>query len=118
MITKKDVAAEYRLDRKGHVKNPGKFEGEHWSTVALWDEVGEGNANECYEWGEDAIEDVFIADEELRRAFKLPADIHAVSVFSNGQGFVTQTRYTEKELNRLDRAYTAHCDETRDWKGD
>lgn len=42
MMTRDEVAKLYEVSTNGIVKSPGKFEGEPWYVVALWDAVLDG----------------------------------------------------------------------------
>ena len=88
MLTQIDVAREYTLDSNGVVRNPGKFEAEHWTTVAMYDLVMNGMADDTWQWADDECEDVFILDDELRRALNCDASEYAFTVYNDSQGFV------------------------------
>lgn len=45
MMTKEEIAKEYTLTDRGTVASPGKFEGEMWYVVALWDLILDGGCD-------------------------------------------------------------------------
>ena len=88
MMTIQDVRKEYDLDSRDRVKSPGKFEHEHWTTVAMYQLMLGGGGDEQLDWSEDEIEDIFILDDELRAALDVGPGEYAYSLCSDSQGFV------------------------------
>src|SRR5208282_4626278 len=88
MMTQQDVAQQYQVDMGGRIASLGKFEGEHWSTVALYNVAIDGGADESLQWGEDECEDIFILDDEMRAAIGCDATEYAVTLYHDSQGFV------------------------------
>jgi hypothetical protein len=86
MLSKQDVAKEYTLSEKGTILSPGKFEGEMWYTVALWDLVLDGFSNylgsDNVEWfniDQDLVEDLDLEHSDIGKY---------LAVFEDGNGFV------------------------------
>ncbi len=100
-MTRDDVARGYNLDEHGCVRNPGKFEGEHWSTVAAYDIVMEGGGSETLYWDESRATDVIILDDELRHLWEIEPDQHAFLLDTTGQGFVFGTTVTCAKYDEL-----------------
>jgi len=88
----------YNLDDAGYVTDPGKFDAEHWRTVALWNLVMEGFADETYYTYEDEppTEVFIVTDEEFRQKYELFSDTYAVVLYTTGAGFVYCDQYTKK----------------------
>lgn len=91
MLTQSGIRDQYQLDANGCVANPGKFEGEHWTTVAFWSLVVEDgdSGDDELQWGEDCVENLFVLDDELRADCGIDATEYAFSVYSDSQGFVS-----------------------------
>lgn len=115
MITKAAVREQgYEINDRGTITSPGKFEGEPWFVVALWDCVMEG--------GEDLL--IGNLDNDVTSSwFKLDADILAdfelgahdypigswIGVWEDSQGFVRhKTRATHPETNEETGPTDAH----------
>jgi hypothetical protein len=93
MMTRDDVTKDYTLSAHGIVQNPGKFEGEHWSTVVMYDLAMNGGADDTWRWADDECEDVFILDDELRAALAdrphhVDRTEYAFTLYNDSQGFV------------------------------
>ncbi len=63
MLIKSEIAKDYNLTERGTIANPGKFEGEMWYVVALWDLVLNGGSD--METGEDPAVSWFRVDSNL-----------------------------------------------------
>lgn len=87
----------YTLDKWGYVTDLGKFEGEHWRTIALYDLVMDGFSDDTfYPYEDGTAYDIFIVDsEEFREDYELYSDTYAVIVYTDSQGFVFADQYTE-----------------------
>ena len=89
MLTQSQVASEYRLNAHGVIQNPGKFEGEHWSTVAFYDDALNGCSDESLQWSaEGDVTDIFLLDDETRAAINCNKSEYAFLLDYDGQGFV------------------------------
>jgi hypothetical protein len=87
----------YNLDDAGYVTDPGKFENEKWSTIALWNLVMDGLSDETYYvYDDEAPYDVFFVDEDFRQKYELWSDTYAVVLYTTGSGFVYCDQYTDK----------------------
>jgi hypothetical protein len=99
MQTKQDIAKEYKIDERGIVRSPGKFESEPWYVVALWDLVLNGCADREDFDGEVLVAS-FAIDEELAPIIGRAINAtHFVSVWERDDGFVCHTFTTERALN-------------------
>ena len=96
MLSRTDVAARYTLtgDR---VASPGKFEGEPWYVVALWDLVLDGAADgETWDGPDnDDLTAWFRVDDEMRAACGLDGSHSWIAVWERGDGFVCHELSTE-----------------------
>ena len=90
MLTREQVAAEYRLNEYGLIQDLGKFEGEHWSTVAFYDDVLNGCSDESLQWSEEGdCTDIFILSDTDRAAIGCNATEYAFLLDNDSQGFVS-----------------------------
>lgn len=89
MMTRDDVVKDYDLGEDGRVTSPGKFEGEPWWTVALWDSVMNGFYDD--DTGSDGdYTHWFRIDDELRAVFGVDSFNGGkwVTVWERDDGFV------------------------------
>lgn len=92
MLTKEEIAVAfgYTINERGTITSPGKFEGEPWWAVALWEMALEGFADDTLDEDDGGPTDLFTVDEELIERFALPADWegHTIGVYEDDFGFV------------------------------
>ncbi len=108
MLTKNEIAADYTLSERGTIASPGKFEGEIWQTVALWDLMLDGGSD--FETGDSEsgepviawfhVDAALIADLTSNAAERdaFAADYPPGSylgVWEDSQGFVRLTESAE-----------------------
>jgi hypothetical protein len=108
MQTREQVAADYKLNDAGVIVSPGKFEGEDWSTPAIYAMAMDGESSFNWEWTEGVeSEDVFMIEsgDEMHAHFGLADDVYAIGLFYSPNGFVTQTRYTKETFAARDADY-------------
>jgi hypothetical protein len=110
MTTREDVAKEYDLDAHGCVKNHGRFEGEHYSTVLAYDIVMNGGQDDTLYWPNDTVTDVIALDDELRAAWDIEAGDTHFLLEQTDQGFVIGRPVDDKELSRI----TLECEKEHD----
>ena len=103
MKTKVDVAGSYDLDDHGCVKNPGRFEGEHYSTVLAYDMVTNGAQDDTLDWPDGSVTDVIILDDELRRLWDIDVGEVYMLIEQSDQGFVSGRTCDQDTLDTLER---------------
>lgn len=82
--SRETVAGAYGLDDRGRVTSPGKFEGEPWYVVSLWDLVLEGLHDT--EIGDSAL---FLLSHDLTWAVDdYPPGASHIAVWEDPNGFV------------------------------
>ena len=96
----------YAVDiMNGCANRPGKFEGCHWSTIALWEVVMDGGSDETI-YLDDEPYDCFVLSDEDRATYNLSADVYAIVLHEDSQGFVYGAQMTaenyESFLNSAD----------------
>ena len=108
MMTRSDVEKDYTVDINGTVRSPGKFEGEHWSTVALWDAALDGAADRTVMDGDTEMS-CFRLDEEIALLISGPGRVHApadpsvyVCVWERSDGFVFVDTIDESTLDAIE----------------
>ena len=103
MQTKNEVAQSYRLDRHGIVSQPGKFEGEPWYVVALYDLALDSWYDRCDYDGDTEIVS-FALDKELRDAIGVEAEDprEFISLTTRDDGFVCHEFTFECDLESLE----------------
>lgn len=108
MLSRNEVEAMgYAIDDLGRVANPGKFEGEHWSTIALWDVVMNGFQDETFYDEDDSPLDVIALKDEDRITLELPdlqgesnmETITHVLLWENESGFVQSDWLSQEEYD-------------------
>jgi hypothetical protein len=114
MKTKVDVAGSYDLDKHGRVKNPGRFEGEHYSTVLAYDMVMDGAQDDTLYWPDDTCVDVIALDDELRKLWGLDQGDAFMLIEQTDQGFVTGRAVDQVELDRITRECEEACEKEDD----
>lgn len=100
MLTRDEIGREYTITTRGTIGNPGKFEGEPWYAVALWDsvlngfsdtETGDSDAGDLTAWFHVDAElvDAFTSNAAEREAFaaEYPAGSW-IGVWEDSNGFV------------------------------
>jgi hypothetical protein len=101
-MTKSEVAQEYSLDAQGCIADLGKFEGEPWQTVALWDCALNGDGEGIFpstDEPEDLCEGtVFELTAEEQNELGLG---RFVGIAYSEQGFVSLVEFTEQEYRKL-----------------
>ena len=91
-MTRDDILREYRVEND-IIKNPGKFEGEHFSAPYFYDDAGDGCWNDVFSNEEDSDDSMLLfqwvkVSEEDRKEF--PGIIEKyVKLFESDQGFVS-----------------------------
>jgi hypothetical protein len=108
MTTKDEVAQNYQLDAKGIVLSPGKFEGEPWYVVALWNLALEGCADREVHDG-----------TQLISCFEIDAEI--VAMCGNGHRLGQYICVWERDNGFVDHAvmraeYLDNCDDDNETK--
>lgn len=90
LLTRDAVAAAFSVTDHGVIRSPGKFEGEPWWAVALWEESLLGLADETLDEDEGGPTDLFTVDEEMIAVLGLPAKWLGLSVgvYVDEQDFV------------------------------
>jgi hypothetical protein len=99
MQTKEEIAKEYTLNRHGIVSTPGKFEGEPWYVVALWERTLEGRA-EHSEYDGDTEISSFMLTSALREIIDFDrTDPRAwISLWEREDGFVVHALRMDDEV--------------------
>jgi hypothetical protein len=110
MTTREDVAKEYDLDAHGCVKNPGRFEGEHYSTVLAYDIVMDGAQDDTLYWPDDTCVDVIALDDTLRELWDCRPSEKYMLLEQTDIGFVTGRAVDQVELDRI----TTECEKEND----
>ena len=82
---KRDVYREFHVDENGFIRSYGKFEGEHWSSVVIWDWYMSGDGTQL----EDGSILFRLSDSEQD---ELECEAQEVILWVDDQGFV-QTEY-------------------------
>jgi hypothetical protein len=107
MKTKDEIGKEYRLDERGIVQSPGKFEGEPWYVVALWDLVLDGCADEEI-WEGDDQTSAFALDADMRAAcgLSVPArdGVDWILIWERSDGFVCSRKVSNRTFLEIVRA--------------
>ncbi len=105
MFSKQEIAEAYRLDEHGIVCSPGKFEGEPWYVVALWELVLNGCADSEIFDGDDLIS-VFTLDKDLRDACGLETPrrdgADHIVLWERSDGFVCSRQLSTTQLHGLE----------------
>lgn len=105
--------AEYRINEHGTIQTPGKFEAEPAYAPYFYDFVMDGAQAETIMDGETSV-DVFIVDDEDRAVFpELLADVYAVLLWQDSNGFVNTRKMDSAQLDRF-RAECENADTTED----
>src|SRR5665213_676413 len=121
MMTPREVAADYNLTAHGTVSSPGKFEGEAWYVVAIWDLVM--NSYEDRDTGEDPTIAWFHVDADFvdgiefhqtdREDFLATYPLGSyLGIWEDSQGFVyvTDRGKTSEEVDADDQGESCpHC---------
>ena len=99
MQNKTEIAKVYRLDEHGIVRSPGKFEGEPWWVVALWDVSLDGFADrEDFDGATLLVS--FAIDSDLVAAIGYrPVSCDFVSLWESDNGFVNHAFTLATELD-------------------
>ena len=117
MLTKIEVEKEYALNEHGIVQSPGKFEGEPWYVVALWDLVLEGCADEEI-WEDDEQTSAFALSADMRRAcgLSVPAIDGAdwILLWERSDGFVCSRKISYRKMTEIMRAIDEESEESSD----
>ena len=91
-MTRNEIAQAYDLDGDGINRSPGKFEGEHFSTIALHSMALDGAADESFSFDDGEHFDVFLltdwTDAELN-AFSLTVGTFAIVLMQGSNGFIS-----------------------------
>ena len=97
-----DVSADFSFDKNECVKNPGKFEGEHISTVYYWMLSLEGCCDEEIDDGFYVHSVFFKSTEHPDTPSAVRIDGFCKIVYENDLGFVFGTELeTEKEYREF-----------------
>lgn len=92
------IHAEYPANAQGIIQACGKFEGEPLYVAALYDAVLNGCSDETLFDGDRPL-DVFFVDEQLRSDFPALAELYAVGLYTQDNGFVCRLEFlTECDL--------------------
>ncbi len=80
----------YKLTPHGRVTSPGKFEGEPWWIVALWDRALDGFANATTDDGDVTFSHFYVdSDQELAEVSGIATDRpREILVWEDENGFV------------------------------
>jgi hypothetical protein len=91
MLTRSDIAADYQINEAGTIVSPGKFEGEPYYAVGLYDLVLEGCTDES-----NGAADLITVDADLRTAYpEIPVDVTAFVVWTSDVGFFNVSEYAD-----------------------
>lgn len=90
----------WTLSSGGTIQDPGKFEGEHWSTICLWDRAMDGEGDSIFDEFEVLLTAIHLSEDE-RREYELPDDAEVVVLWETEQGFVEMQTWTEWEWNAI-----------------
>lgn len=99
MQTRTNISKYYDLDSQGTIRNPGRFEGEHFSTVLAWDIVMDGGADESIEWADGTTLDIIHLDDTLRAEWECTEKYFTIE--QTDQGFVYGEEIDEKEYQDI-----------------
>ncbi len=99
-MTIEEVRGKYDVDPNGIIRSPGKFEGEHWSSVAAYDIVMNGGANDTLYWSDGMVTDIILTGNELRKEWDLDQDTVAVSLEETDQGFISCAQLDQALLDQ------------------
>lgn len=96
MLTIAAVREQYTITDRGTIANPGKFEGEPWFVVALWDAILDGDAGE-----EDGDMGHWVeVTDETAEVFGMDRAVYPIGswlyVHEDGQGFVRAVKHAHK----------------------
>lgn len=90
------ISEGYEIDRHGIIQSPGKFEGEHYSSLKFYEIIMEGFAEEfSFNEGEPVYCAIQI-DDELRKEIPELTE-YGVVCYESDQGFFNTTFYETKE---------------------
>ncbi len=84
----------------GILHAPGRFEGSHWTTVALWESAMDGFSDQIL-YLDDLPYDIFVLDDEDRELYNIPANISHVVLWQDSHGFVLTEWMDEAEFSFL-----------------
>jgi hypothetical protein len=97
-----DILAEYDVDERGVIRNPGKFEAEPCYVPYFWEMTMDGSAETMVWTDESSSYVVEIGDIDKMEWPELPADCAALHMSESDQGFVFCETLTAAELADLE----------------
>lgn len=104
------IAAVYNI-HDGIITSPGKFEGEHWSTVALHELSLDGCAD-CFPSGDGSCDVLFLladwSDIELN-AYGLTVGTFAILLHERSDGFVSARTLTQSQLVECEKQWESEA---------
>ncbi len=112
-MTRAQIEAEYQHTH-GVIRSPGKFESEPVYAPYFWEWQGNG-AETLYDG--DRPVDVFLVDGEVRASFPELAEVHAVLLWEDDQGFVHTREVTARQLEAYRAELYTEDDEQADPNG-
>lgn len=112
--TQSDILQGYIIN-DGVVRSPGKFEGEHFSTILLHDLMLNGCTDEQFDLDDTGEHfDVFLVhtwDDGEMNAMGLTIGTHAIVLSESEQGFVTAQAMNARQFAAFEASCTATIEE-------
>lgn len=99
-MTKDDVSAQgFNMDSHGTITTPGKFEGEPWWALELYDFIMNGGGDETL-YDSDTPFEIFNVDKDMATRYDLDPSITRIACHESDQGFFCMDYLTDEDYEK------------------